>query len=77
MTVEISHVPHISTTPIYLCKRKHKTIKNMWLAVIISVCLAVEVLSYLSGGELRLNKKEEKTEENTVFPTQTSLRTLP
>lgn len=49
----------------------------MWLAVIISVCLAVEVLSYLSGGELRLNQKEEKSEESRVFPTQTSLRTHP
>ncbi len=49
----------------------------MWLAVIISVCLAVEVLSYLSGGELRLNKKEEEAEGSTVFPTQTSLRTHP
>ena len=49
----------------------------MWLAVIIGVCLAVEVLSYLSGGELRLNKKEEETEGSTVFPTQTSLKTLP
>ena len=75
--VKILHVLQLSTSALYLCKRKHKTIKNMWLAVIISVCLAVEVLSYLSGGELRLNKKEEKTEENTVFPTQTSLRTLP
>ena len=49
----------------------------MWLAVIISVCLAVEILSYLSGGELRLNKKEEETEGNTVFPTHTNLRTHP
>ena len=34
----------------------------MWLAVIISVCLAVEVLSYLSGGELNLNKNNEGAE---------------
>lgn len=34
----------------------------MWLAVIISVCLAVEVLSYLSGGELTLNKNKEGAE---------------
>ena len=32
----------------------------MWLAVIISVCLAVEVLSYLSGGEVNLSKKEDE-----------------
>lgn len=31
----------------------------MWLAVIISVCLAVEVLSYLSGGEINVNEKEK------------------
>jgi hypothetical protein len=34
----------------------------MWLAVIISVCLAVEVLSYLSGGELRLKKEEKESD---------------
>ena len=32
----------------------------MWLAVIISVCLAVEVLSYLSGDEVNLSKKEDE-----------------
>ena len=50
----------------------------MWLAVIIGVCLAVEVLRYLSGGELRLKKEEkEQPEESTVLFTQTSLKTLP
>lgn len=50
----------------------------MWLAVIIGVCLAVEVLSYLSGGEFRLKKEEKKQPEETpVFFTQTSLKTLP
>lgn len=49
----------------------------MWLAVIISVCLAVEVLSYLSGGEVRLNREEKEPEGSTVFPTQTSLKTHP
>ena len=50
----------------------------MWLAVIIGVCLAVEVLSDLSGGEFRLKKEEkEQSEESTVFFTQTSLKTLP
>ena len=34
----------------------------MWLAVIISVCLAVEALSYISGGDLKLGKNEEGSE---------------
>ena len=50
----------------------------MWLAVIIGVCLAVEVLSYLSGAEFRLKQEEkEQPEETPVFFTQTSLKTLP
>lgn len=48
----------------------------MWLAVIIGVCLAVEVLSYISGDEFRL-RKEEKIEEQAFIPTQTSLKTHP
>lgn len=28
----------------------------MWLAVIISICLATEVLSFLSGGGYKANK---------------------
>ena len=32
----------------------------MWFAVIVFVCLATEVLSYLSGGEISLNTKNEK-----------------
>ncbi len=32
----------------------------MWLAVIISVSLLVEVLSYLSGGEYRRTSKTER-----------------
>ena len=32
----------------------------MWFAVIVFVCLATEVLSYLSGGEISLNTKTEK-----------------
>ena len=43
----------------------------MWLAVIIGVCLAVEVLSYLSGGELRLNKKNEEIEPKHERPDMT------
>jgi hypothetical protein len=42
----------------------------MWLAVIIGVCLAVEFLSYISGGELRINKKSD-------YPNETSLKTHP
>ena len=34
----------------------------MWLAVIIGVCLAVEVLTYLTGGEIRLRKEELEAE---------------
>ena len=30
----------------------------MWLAVIVSVCLATEVLSYLSGGEIQIGSKK-------------------
>ena len=30
----------------------------MWFAVIVSVCLATEVLSYLSGGEIQIGSKE-------------------
>lgn len=49
----------------------------MWLAVIILVCLAVEVLSYLSGGEINVNKKEEdvKTDRkaSTVSTSSTNL----
>lgn len=33
----------------------------MWLAVIISVCLAVEVLSYLSGGNIPLEKDNHES----------------
>ena len=32
----------------------------MWFAVIVFVCLATEVLSYLSGGEISLNTKNER-----------------
>lgn len=30
----------------------------MWFAVLVSVCLATEVLSYLSGGEIQIGSKE-------------------
>lgn len=33
----------------------------MWLAVIISVCLGVEVLSYLSGGNISIEKDTHKS----------------
>lgn len=32
----------------------------MWFAVIVSVCLVTEVLSYLTGGEIQIRTKEEK-----------------
>ena len=40
----------------------------MWLAVIISVSLAVEVLTYLTGGEVSLNKKNEEIEPDHGSP---------
>ena len=42
----------------------------MWLAVIIGVCLAVEVLTYLSGGEIRMNKKDEKIQAEQERPVE-------
>ncbi len=30
----------------------------MWFAVIVSVSLAVEVLSYISGGEININNRD-------------------
>ena len=47
----------------------------MWLAVIISVCLAVEILSYLSGGELRLNKHNEEVEAEQEKPAVAKVHT--
>jgi len=38
----------------------------MWIAVIISVCLAVEILSYLSGGQDETAKDTKiRAEEGT------------
>ena len=31
----------------------------MWFAALVFVCLSVEVLSYLTGGEIRLEQKRE------------------
>ena len=45
------HVPHISTWGIYLCHCKLKTEVIMWIAIIMFVCLSVEVISYLRGDE--------------------------
>lgn len=56
------HVPYISTFKPYLCIINLKQEVNMWLAVIISVCLAVEALSYISGGEFKLSKNEKGSE---------------
>ena len=47
----------------------------MWLAVIISVCLAVEVLSYLTGGEVRLNRKVEEAEQEHENPVTSEAQT--
>lgn len=45
-------MPYFGTTAAYLCIRNLKTEVNMWFAVIVLVSLSVEVLSYLSGGEI-------------------------
>lgn len=42
----------------------------MWLAIIIGVCLAVEVLTYLTGGEISMNKKNEKSEAEQESPVE-------
>lgn len=31
----------------------------MWFAVLVFVCLSVEVLSYLTGGEIKMNQTGE------------------
>ena len=50
----------IGTMGLYLCLRK---LKNggifMWIGVLIFVFLSVEVLSYLSGGKARKEKRAE------------------
>lgn len=53
-------MPYFGTSTAYLCIRNFKTEVNMWFAVIVSVCLATEVLSYLSGGEISIGAEEEK-----------------
>lgn len=47
-------VPQFSTFAFYLCTVNNKTKVIMWIAVIISVSLAVEILSYLTGGEAKV-----------------------
>lgn len=42
----------------------------MWLAVIIGVCLAVEVLTYLTGGEIRIGNKKEELEAELESPAE-------
>ena len=48
-------VPYFGTMKPYLCLRILNQTRryNMWLAVIIGVCLLVEVLSHLSGEEVQ------------------------
>ena len=57
-------MPYIGTTNSYLCIRNLKKEVNMWFAVIVFVSLAVEVLSYLTGGDTRngiVNGNGDKT----------------
>ena len=51
---KILSVPQFSTFTLYLCTVDNKTKVIMWIAVIISVSLAVEILSYLTGGEAKV-----------------------
>ncbi len=44
-------VLYFSTKGAYLCHINLKKEVNMWLAVLVFVCLSVEVLSYLTGGD--------------------------
>lgn len=53
------HLPQFGTTMPYLCRCNIKTEVNMWFAVLVFVCLATEVLSYLSGGEISIGAKKE------------------
>ena len=52
-------MPYFGTSPLYLCIINLKKVVIMWLAVIIFVGLATEVLSYLSGGEIQIGAGEE------------------
>ena len=57
-------MPHLSTMGLYLCHINLKTEVIMWFAVIVFVSLAVEVLSYLTGGDTRngiVNGNGDKT----------------
>ena len=50
-----ANAPYFGTKDLYLCIINLKKEVNMWFAVIVSVSLAVEVLSYISGGEININ----------------------
>ena len=39
----------------------------MWLAVIISICFATEVLSFLSGGGYKAKKEQEEFKNNAML----------
>ena len=54
-------VPYFSTNHMYLCLHKLKTEVIMWIAILISVFLSVEVLSYLSGERIGDEKPQKKT----------------
>lgn len=48
---------------------KLKKINIMWFAILIFVCLSVEVLSYLTGGDTSngiIRTNEEKTSPETI-----------
>ena len=66
---DIPDVPQIGTSGIYLCHINFKKEVIMWLAVLVFVCLSVEVLSYLTEGETSETKdssEEIRTSPETV-----------
>ena len=53
-------VPHFSTNHMYLCLHKLKTEVIMWIAIMISVFLCVEILTYLSEEKIKAEGSGEK-----------------
>ena len=53
-------VPYFSTNHMYLCLHKLKTEVSMWIAIMISVFLCVEILTYLSEEKIKTEGSGEK-----------------
>ncbi len=58
-------MPHLSTMGLYLCHINLKTEVIMWFAVIVFVCLATEVLSYLTGGDTDNGMNTERRKDTS------------